>query len=135
MKIFPFLILFVISCQTKKPNLRSILASPCYWDISGAQHTNTVNSCYKFNENGTCYFFYYNFLNKKKTDSVYRYDDDDVIVSDTWSIERDSIVTARSIEYIVSEYNEDTIYTKPGPNGVIALIRNCRTFREHSKKP
>ena len=97
--LFIVIIYGFFSCNDPKPTLSKLLASKCFWDITGDNRViGGLNSCYQFLPNGKCYFYYYNFYNKKLTDSVFQYDDDDVVVPDLWSTIGDSILVAR--EYI-----------------------------------
>jgi len=77
--------------------------------VSDNQVIDGLNSCYRFPSNGKCYFYYYNFYNKKITDSVYKYDFGDVVVSNTWSTVGDTILIANDISYRVLNFAEDSV--------------------------
>ncbi len=130
-KIFLAFIVLLISCNERvsKPKLKDILNSGCYRDILDKQVVHFINSCYLFEKQGKCLFFYYNFYDQVRTDSVYRYDDDDVIVPDTWSVEGDSILTVRGISYSIIRYTNDSVYAKHHrQTDTLILTRNCNTF-------
>ena len=119
------------SCTTtnKEPSLQNILTTNCYWDIVDESVINLINSCYKFNDDGSCYYFYYYFYNKARTDSVFRYNDDDVLVSNTWTIKGDSILNIRGISYKLISYSMESIILKhSNRNEALVLIKNCKTI-------
>jgi hypothetical protein len=136
MRIKIFIVLcFVVAllsyCNEKK-ELRDILSGDCYWDILDKGSVHPINSCYKFKEDGTCSFYYYNFFDKKKTDSVYLYDDGDVIVPNKWNLIKDSI-QIRANKYYLIRYNPDSVFLTATGTDTMVLIKNCATFNPKDK--
>ncbi len=122
----------LFNCCNQKKELQSILSVDCYWDILNKGSIHPINSCYRFNHTGKCNFFYYNFFDKKRTDSVFLYDDGDVVVPNKWSLIKDSIIIIRGVEYLILSYNSDSVFLKGVRNDTVALIRNCKTFHPRS---
>lgn len=122
-------ILFLISCKSRDaPSLESTLKSNCFWDITGDnQVIGGLNSCYRFLPNGECYFYYYNFRNRKLTDTVFRYETDDVIVPTTWSTVGDTLIIARGTHYKVLEVGKDSITVVGYLKDTLVFRENCQT--------
>jgi len=112
------------SCNQKK-ELASILVNNCYWDIYEVRSSHPMNSCYRFDQNGNCNFYYYNFLDKKRTNTVFSYNDDDIAISNKWKMQGDSI-EIRSINYYISKYSKDSVFLT-GRRDTMILIKNCLT--------
>jgi len=132
-RLLIFSLILLQSCKTtsKEPSLQNILTTHCYWDILDESVINLINSCYKFNGDGSCYYFYYNFYNKVRTDSVFRYSDDDVLVSNKWTIKGDSILIIRGISYKLITCSMESIILKHSDrNETLVLIKNCKTIHE-----
>jgi len=128
-KLFVFLSLIAIvvyKCR-QESSLQDVLTEDCYWDILEKNSEHPINSCYKFNGDGRCNFFYYNFYDKKRTDSVFLYDDDDVVVPNTWELRNGSDLVIRGTEYRLLHYNSDSVFLK-GRNDTIVLVKNCKTY-------
>src|SRR4026209_2759627 len=107
-----------LSCTNfkSKKDLQETITVDCYWDILDERVINLINSCYKFNKNGSCFFYYYNFYNKLRTDSVFHFDDDDVLVPNYWKITNDTLIDIRGLEYSVIKYSNDSIFLKNAIN-------------------
>jgi hypothetical protein len=104
------LILFSSCKNSKQLSLVNVLKSECFWDRTGDnQVIGGLNSCYRFLPNGKCYFYYYNFYNKRITDSVYKYDDGDNILPDTWSVVGDTLLIATGAHYRVLNFCKDSV--------------------------
>lgn len=114
-----------ISCNDQS-SLKKTLTTNCYWDISELNSVHPINSCYKFDVNGNCQFFYYNFYDKKRSDSVFVFDDDDVIIENSWLARKDSL-RIRGSEYIVLKYSQDSVMIRNLVGDTTILIRNCKT--------
>lgn len=123
--------LLQISCNKKK-EFRDILNINCYWDILNKGAIHPVNSCFKFKDDGSCSFYYYYFFDKNRTDSVYRYDDDDVIVPNKWQLKNDSF-QIRANRYYLIRYNSDSIFLTAGGVDTMVLIKNCATVNRQEK--
>ena len=124
-------VVFLSYCNQRK-ELRDFLSVNCYWDILDIGSVHPVNSCYKFNKDGRCNFYYYNFFDKKKTDSVYLYDDGDVVIPNTWNLIKDSIVI-RANKYHVIRYNADSLFLTATEADTMVLIKNCKTYNPKDK--
>ena len=137
MKIRVFILLtFIVAifnCCDHKKDLQRVLSINCYWDIIEKGSPHPLNSCYRFDITGKCNFFYYNFYNKKRTDSVFLYDDGDVIVPNTWALENDSSISIRGIAYTILQYNSDSVFLRSLGNDTVILIKNCKTFNPKDK--
>ncbi len=121
----------LFSCNQKQ-KLSEILGSDCLWDVTGDKRViGGLNSAYLFTSEGNCFFYMYNFYNKQRTDSVFRYDYDDVIVSNTWSAHGDSILIANGARFKVLVFDKDSIEIINNSDTMV-LKRNCRTL---FKKP
>jgi hypothetical protein len=125
--------IFLLSCNPyKSPELKEVLKGDCFWDRTGDKEVNSGrNSCYKFSSEGRCFFYYYNFYNHKRTDSVFLYDDGDVIVPDTWTTQGDTSLIIRGIQYNVLDVTMDSVLlviTKT--KDTIILRKNCKAFLE-----
>lgn len=125
-------ILGLFSCKnSQNPNLSDLLKSECFWDLTENKEViGGLNSCYRFLPDGRCYYYYYNFYNRKRTDSVFRYDAGDVIVPDTWSVIGDTILMARSAQYRILSFGKEAVIVKGYMNDTIVLRKNCRTILE-----
>lgn len=125
-----FILFFLSNCGKRNTSLQKILTVPCYWDIMEIDSPNPINSCYKFDIEGKCNFYYYNFFDKKRTDSVFLYDDNDVAVPNQWNIEKDSILI-RLNKYRIVKYTSDSVFLdKAEGKSKLILIRNCLTHKE-----
>ena len=135
MKIKIFILgVFVVllsNCNSKK-EVRDILTVNCYWDILNKGSIHPVNSCFKFKKDGSCGFYYYNFFDKKRTDSVYLYDDGDVIVPNKWNVKNDSIQIRGNKYYIIS-YDSDSLFLTTTIADTMVLIKNCATVNLKEK--
>jgi hypothetical protein len=122
-------VLFLISCKHNDDHtLESILKSNCFWDRTCEnQVIGGLNSCYRFLPDGQCYFYYYHFRNRKLTDSVYRYETDDVIVPTTWSVSGDTLLIARETHYKVLAIEKDSITVEGYMNDTMVFRKNCHT--------
>jgi hypothetical protein len=123
---------FFSYCSSPK-SIRNILTVDCYWDILRIAEPHPINSCYKFNSGGDCNFYYYNFYNKQRTDSVFLYDDDDVVVPNKWNIKGDSILSIRNIDYFILNYNSDSVYLHIKNRDTVILVKNCKTYNPRDK--
>lgn len=129
-------LLFVPLCLisgkgTQKPKLEHILKSNCFWDRTGDnQVIGGLNSCYRFLPDGQCYFYYYNFRNRKLTDSVYRYETDDVILPTTWSTMGDTVLIARGTHYKVIAVTKDSVTIEAFMHDTMVFRKNCYLFLE-----
>lgn len=121
------ILLTTVSSCDRRRELGSILKAECFWDILHVGVIHPINTCYKFDNYGVCNFFYYNFYNKKRTDSVYMSDDDDVVVPHRWSLDNDSIVI-RANKYYIIRYNTDSIFLTATGSDTMILIKNCNSY-------
>lgn len=126
-----FVTIFLNYCNQRK-ELRDILSVDCYWDILDKGSIHPINSCYKFSEDGRCNFYYYNFFDKKKTDSVYLYDDGDVVIPNKWNLIKDSVVI-RSNRYHIIRYDSDSVFLTATGVDTMVLIKNCKTYDPKDK--
>jgi len=131
-RLLVFLIFFVASCETseKKRSIRDTLTDNCYWDVIDKQVYYMTNACYRFMKDGKCDFFYYNFRDKKRINTVFRFDFDDVIVSKTWLLQNDNTLNIQGINYNITCYNQDTIVLKNILSTIkadLVLVKNCTT--------
>jgi hypothetical protein len=127
--LLTFATLYLVSCKSSHtPTLANILKSNCFWDITGDNEViGGLNSCYRFLPNGQCYFYYYNFRNRKLTDSVVRYETDDVIVPTTWSSLGDTLLLARGTHYKVLAIAEDSVTVQGFLSDTLVFRKNCHT--------
>jgi len=116
----------------QKEDLQNILSASCYWDILDKGSPHPINSCYKFRGTGDCGFYYYNFFNKKKTDSVFLFNDDDVVVPNKWKVINDSL-QIRANKYHVMRYNADSVFLTATGKDTMVLIKNCATYNPKDK--
>lgn len=134
-KAFVTISICFLSCTnfTTKKELQQTITVDCYWDIIDDGVINLINSCYKFNKDGSCSFYYYNFYNKVRTDSVFHFDDGDVVVPNFWRIKNDTVIDIRGIKFSLIKYSEDSVFLKNLINrGTLILAKNCRTFHNKS---
>src|SRR5688572_1839582 len=122
-----FILLLFLGCNDRPQSLDTILTSDCYWDILNVNSIHPINSCYYFNTSGDCTYNYYHFSNKKRTDSVFKIDDDDVVVPDKWKMVNDSI-EIRSNKYFVIRYTADSVYLTANGIDTVILLKNCKTI-------
>mgnify|MGYP000943815096 CR=1 FL=1 len=130
--IFVLIIFAGTTCKRyKAKTLRDVLSSKCFWDRTEEDRViGGLNSCYQFLPDGQCFFYMYNFYNRRKSDSVYRYFDDDVIVPNRWSVEGDTILIARNYRLKILNFDESSVSYIGYKNDTIVLRKNCKTFRE-----
>lgn len=130
--LLTFVVLYLISCSgAHTPTLEDILKSNCFWDRTGDnQVIGGLNSCYRFLPDGQCYFYYYNFRNRKLTDSVVRYETDDVIVPTTWSTIGDTVLIARGTHYKVFAVTKGSVIVEGYMNDTMIFRKNCHTILE-----
>jgi len=123
---------FSLSCSNSKSlNLADTLKSNCFWDrINERGVIGGLNSCYRFLPNGQCFFYYYNFYNQKITDSVYRFEDNDVIVPATWTVKGDTSLIARGIHYKVLSFTKDCVIVEGYSKDMMIFRKNCQTILE-----
>ena len=121
----------LFGCNQKK-EVQNILSTDCYWDILDTGSPHPINSCYKFSKTGDCKFYYYIFLDKKRTDSVFLFDDGDVVVPNKWKVVKDSI-QIRANKYLVIKYNPDSVFLTATGKDTMTLIKNCRTHNQKNK--
>jgi hypothetical protein len=124
-------VIFLLSCNSpKSPALTDILQGDCFWDRTGdKQVIGGLNSCYMFSAGERCFSYYYNFYNHKRTDSVWRYDDGDVLVQDTWSVMGDTSLVIRGTQYkVLNAANDSVLVVEQPTNDTIVLRKNCKTF-------
>jgi len=130
-----FVVSNLISCKGSHFILTEAIKTDCFWDITGDnQVLGGLNSSYRFFPDGKCYFYYYNFYNKKRTDSVYRFEDVDIIVPPTWSTVGDTLLIARGTVYKVLEFSPDSIIVTGYGNDSLILRKNCKTILEKPSK-
>ena len=73
------------------------------------------------------------FYNKVRTDSVFHFDDGDVVVPNFWKIKNDTLIDIRGIKYSLIKYSEDSVFLKNLINrDTLILAKNCRTFHNKS---
>lgn len=121
-----FTICCLISC-TEHLTLKEAIKSSCFWDITEDDKViGGLNSCYQFLPDGRCYFYYYDFNNKKKTDSVFRFEDTDIIVSEKWFTIGDTTLVAREAQYKVLGFSKDTIQVIGYENDTLTFQKNCK---------
>ena len=89
-----------------------------------------LNSCYKFLPDGQCYFYYYNFYDKKRTDSEYRFEDADIVVPTKWSTKGDTLLIVRGTHYRVLSFAQDSIIAQGYLKDTIVFRKNCQTVLE-----
>lgn len=111
--------------------LSDVLKSTCFWDKAGESGIiGGLNSCYKFLPDGQCFFYYYTFYDKKRTDSVYRFEDIDIIVPTKWSTAGDTLLIARGTHYKVLSFGRDSVIVKGYLKDTMVFRKNCQTFLE-----
>jgi hypothetical protein len=123
----------ITSCEkSKDPDLAEVLKGECFWDMTEKENViGGLNSCYRFLSNGKCYFYYYNFYDKKRTNTVYKFDDDDVSVPETWSTEGDTVIIARGANYKVISFSDSQIVVEGYLKDTMSFIKNCETVLGH----
>lgn len=119
------------NCQ-KKAELHNILSNGCYWDIWDKGSPHPINSCYKFTKEGDCNYYYYNFYAKKRQNTVYLYNDADVIVPNKWEVLKDSI-HIRANKYFVIRYSVDSVFLTSNEKDTMVLIKNCNVSDQSVK--
>ena len=120
--------LAIFSCKNSK-RLNLALESDCFWDRTDERGViGGLNSCYRFLPDGQCFFYYYSFYNHKRTDSVYRFEDIDVIVPTTWSVKEDTLLIARGTHYKVLSFTKESIIVEGYLNDTMIFRKNCRTI-------
>lgn len=124
---FYFVLLGILLIGCNYNSLEAVLSGGCYWDIFDEGSPHPINSCYKFEKDGSCTFHYYFFVNKIRTDSVFKYDNGDVVVPDKWMVTKDTI-QIRSGKYGVLRYTPDSVFLKARSGNTLVLVKNCSTF-------
>lgn len=117
---------FFYNCNNQNA-LENNLQTDCFWDILDIGSIHPINSCYKFNKDGTCNFYYYNYFEKRRTDSVYIFNDNDVVVPNYWKLLNDSLIIQSNKYYVIRNNFDSIVMTATGFDTVI-LIKNCKTF-------
>jgi len=133
MKMLALVLFFItttICCKRyKEKTLIETLESDCFWDnVNDKEAISGLNSCFRFLPNGKCYFYYYHFYNRVRTDSVNRYSHDDGINEDTWSTIGDSILFVQGIKYRLVYFSEDSVVIQHKRGDSVFLRKNCQTF-------
>jgi hypothetical protein len=123
---------FFLSCNNSKSlSLADTLKSDCFWDRTNESGViGGLNSCYRFLPDGQCYFYYYNFYNHQLTDSVYRFEDTDVIVPTTWTTKGDTLLIARGTHYKVISFARDSVVVEGYLKDTMIFRKNCHTILE-----
>ncbi len=125
------ILILLLSCQVQKsPSLKSILADQCFWDIVDDNQVRVgVNSGYRFLSNGNCFFYYYKFSRRKRTDSVYRYETTDVLFPNIWTSTDDTLLNIRGFEFRIISLTADSISVINKRSGdKLLLHKNCKTI-------
>ena len=121
----------VLSCKDSRLTLKDAITSNCFWDRTEDNEViGGLNSCYKFLPDGRCYEYYFNFYNKKITDSVYRFADTDIMVPTTWSVVGDTLLIARGTDYKVLNFSKDSITLIGYESDTMIFRKNCKTKLE-----
>jgi hypothetical protein len=122
--------LLAFSCNDPKNlTLADVLRSDCFWDRTGESGViGGLNSCYRFLPDGQCFYYYYNFYNKKRADSVYKYGETDVVVPSTWSTKGDTVLNARGVLLKVLSFTKNSVTIEGYLMDTIVLKKNCETF-------
>jgi hypothetical protein len=123
----PFTLILFSCHKPRSTMLENILESQCFWDITEEKKVfGGLNSCFRFLPQGECYFYYYIFYDKKRTDSVFIFDHGDVVNLNKWSILGDSVLIARGTQYNVLSYSNDSVVIEAWHDTLI-LRKNCKT--------
>ena len=110
-------------------SLTEALTSDCFWDRTNERGViGGLNSCYRFLSNGQCFFYYYNFYNRKITNSVYRFEDKDVVFPMTWSAKGDTLLIAQGTPYKVLSFDKDYVIVEGSLKDTKTLQNNCQTI-------
>lgn len=129
--VFCFIVSLLCNCDEKK-GVRDILTTNCFWDVLNKGAIHPINSCFMFKDDGSCMFYYYNFFDRKRTDSVYKFDDGDVIVPNKWNVMNDSI-QIRANKYHLIKYESDSVFLTATGVDTMVLIKNCSTINPRNK--
>jgi hypothetical protein len=131
---FVSILLFGLTSCNKgsEKSLAEVLQGDCLWDFYDKRYTNVANACFEFSANGDCFFYYYNFYNKQRTDSVYKFDHDDVVVPEKWQTVANDTLAIQGATYRVVRFTGDSVYLKVQGNDTVILSKNCKTFKEKS---
>lgn len=108
-------------CMSLRSKLvNEITEADCYWDIHDMKY-NRVVYCYQFKKDGTCKYLFY-----ERNGERSEFDDDDNIVTKTWSLEGDTMLTVRSFaRRILSLSNDTLLLENPVNNEKIVLVKKC----------
>lgn len=126
-----FILTLLNNCNERN-EVEDILSENCYWDILNTGSIHPINTCYKFEKDGGCHYYHYDFIDKARTESVFEYDDGDVVVPKTWNVSEDSI-QIRAIRYRLIRYNSDSVFLKGKRPDTTVLLRNCKTINSRAR--
>lgn len=124
--------IFLFNCCSQKKDVADTLSANCFWDILNIASPHPINSCYKFSKTGDCNFYYYHHYAKKRLNTVYVFNDIDIIVSNKWKMLKDSI-QIRANKYYIIRYNSDSVFLTATGTDTMVLIKNCATFNPKEK--
>jgi hypothetical protein len=117
-----------LSCYKDQIHLKKTLETSCFWDYLNKKESKSINSGYKF-KNNECQYFEYNFINRKRTDSVSLFYEGDQILPKTWAVKGDTALDVQGFLMKILNYNDDTVTMKLyNSHDTVYLFRNCKTI-------
>jgi hypothetical protein len=120
---------FLLSYCSPKKSITDTLIADCFWDILDIGSPHPINTCYKFSKTGDYSCYYYNYYAKKRLNTVYIYDEADIIDSNKWEVLKDSIQIS-AIKYSIIRYTPDSVFLMNRSRDTMVLIKNCQTVLE-----
>ncbi|MBK6936316.1 MAG: hypothetical protein IPH18_05060 [Chitinophagaceae bacterium] len=122
-----FLLIILTSCNKSKKNISDVLLDGnCFWDIYDSEKNYKVRSGYRIKPDGSCYRLRYDFIDGKRSDSVYKVSAD-VFDLNRWDlIDSTLYISFYAIE--VLRFNADTVFFKTKDTAQrFFLVKNCKT--------
>ena len=82
--------------------------------------------CFKFKKDGTCSYFSFNYFQRKRTNTVELYYENDNLIPPQWKWINSDSLQIRHVKCSILKYNQDSIFltVRQGTDTTI-LIKNC----------
>lgn len=119
--LYACMLIINAGCMSERSKLvNEITEADCYWDIHDMEY-NRVVYCYQFKKNGACKYLFY-----ERNGQRSEFDDDDNVVTKTWSLEGDTMLIVRSFaRRILSLSNDTLLLENPVNNEKVVLVKRC----------
>ncbi len=122
------IMVYFSSCNGVKSYSNMVVSNDStYWDYYNPRK-KIVTDCYLFKDNGECLRYIYT-----KEGKLLRFDDDDVIVPDTWKILGDTIISIRGLELQILSITSDSMILENQFHDTLLFKKNLEQLKKINK--